>query len=173
MLGIFKIALRLREQHAFLWQSLKIFERFQYFNFETNFLKTETFFKKLEYCFLAEITKTENYTKLPCQKLILIEWGLQNGPITKKGVLPVTHFSVWKTLFQLKNLIWCTSYPNVHIFTFRRRWSFIWGCFFMWVSLTQRALHVESTSIRRGYYVDTSKTKFRRICTLFPRSFSM
>ena len=31
-------------------------------------------------------------TKLPCQKLILrlIEWGVQNGPITKNGVLLVT-----------------------------------------------------------------------------------
>ena len=36
---------------------------------------------------------------------------------------------------------------------------------------TQRAHHVESMSIRRGYYVDTSKTKFRRISTLFPRTF--
>ena len=31
----------------------------------------------------------------------------------------------------------------------------------------------EWTSIRRGYYVDTSKTKFRRISTSFPRTFSM
>ena len=38
---------------------------------------------------------------------------------------------------------------------------------------TQRAHHVESTSIQRGYYVDTSKTKFRRISTSFPRTFSM
>ena len=38
---------------------------------------------------------------------------------------------------------------------------------------TQRAHHVESTWIRRGYYVDTSKTKFLRISTSFPRTFSM
>ena len=32
------------------------------------------------------------YSKLLCQKPILrqIEWRLQNGPITKSGVLPVT-----------------------------------------------------------------------------------
>ena len=36
-----------------------------------------------------------------------------------------------------------------------------------------RAHHVESTSIRRRYFVDTSKTKFRRFSTLFPRTFSM
>ena len=36
---------------------------------------------------------------------------------------------------------------------------------------TQRAHHVESMSIRRQYYVDTSKTKFRRISMSFPRTF--
>ena len=37
------------------------FERFQYFNFETDFLENEDFFsKKLEYRFLAEYTKIEN-----------------------------------------------------------------------------------------------------------------
>ena len=37
----------------------------------------------------------------------------------------------------------------------------------------KRAHHVESTWIRRGYYVDSSKTKFRRISTSFLRTFSM
>ena len=36
---------------------------------------------------------------------------------------------------------------------------------------TQRTHHVESTSIRRGYYVDTLKTKFRRVSTSFPHTF--
>ena len=35
---------------------------------------------------------------------------------------------------------------------------------------TQWAHHVESTQIRRGYYVDTSKTEFRQISTSFPRT---
>ena len=38
---------------------------------------------------------------------------------------------------------------------------------------TQRVHHVESTWIRRGYYVDMSKTKFRQVSTSFPRTFSM
>ena len=61
-----------------------------------------------------------------------IEWWVQNGPITKNGVLPVTTF--WKFCFSLrtsyKEFIFCTNYPNVHIHTFRKRWSFIWLCFF-------------------------------------------
>ena len=34
-------------------------KRFQYFNFETDFLESEIFFKKLEYRFLVESTKIE------------------------------------------------------------------------------------------------------------------
>ena len=41
------------------------------------------------------------------------------------------------------------------------------------VCVAQRAHHDESTWIRRGYYVDPLKTKFRRISTSFPRTFSM
>ena len=38
------------------------FLRFQYINFETNFLKKKTFFKTREYCYLVESTKIENAT---------------------------------------------------------------------------------------------------------------
>ena len=65
------------------------FERFNYFAVKTSFLKqNEIFFKKLEYCFLVERTQYF-YTELPCQKPVLrqIERVVQNGPITKNGVL--------------------------------------------------------------------------------------
>ena len=42
-----------------------------------------------------------------------------------------------------------------------------------WVRLSQQDLHVASTLVRHGYYVDTLKTKSRRIFTSFPRTFSM
>ena len=76
------------------------FEWFQYFNLETDFWKTKTVFKKLEYLF---------YTKLAYQTLMLrqIEWWLQNGPITKNGVLPVTTFFLWKFCFSFR-----TSYKE-------------------------------------------------------------
>ena len=38
------------------------FERFHYFNSETNFLKNKTLLRKLEYFFLVESTKIENAT---------------------------------------------------------------------------------------------------------------
>ena len=55
------------------------FERFQYFTFETNFLKNAILCQKTGGPhFLVESTKIENATFL-CK----IDWGVQNGPIKK------------------------------------------------------------------------------------------
>ena len=54
VLGIFKVALRLRGWHDFMKQSLEILNVFNIFS------KTKTFFKKLEYCFLVKSTSIEN-----------------------------------------------------------------------------------------------------------------
>ena len=92
--------------------------------------------------------KTPHFDKKPsCEKPILrqIEWGIQNGPITKNGVLPVTTLSSWKIFFSLRNpykeLIWCTNHPNIHIHTFHKHWSFIWVCFFP-VSIFKKRVHL-------------------------------
>ena len=45
VLGIFKIALRLRNRRFYMTISEK-FEHFQYLNFETDFLENENFFQK-------------------------------------------------------------------------------------------------------------------------------
>ena len=71
------------------------FENFNTLPLKQIFWKRETFFKKLEYCFLVQSTAVETqhfHTKLLYQKPMLrqIEWGPQNGPITKSGVLPLT-----------------------------------------------------------------------------------
>ena len=70
-----------------------------------------------------------------------IEWWVQNEPITKNGVLPVTTLYFWKFCFSLrtsyKEMIWCTNNPNPHIRTFCRRWNFIWRYFFP-VSILKR-----------------------------------
>ena len=81
--------------------------------------------------------KTRHFhTKLPHEKPLLrqIERWVQNGPIAKNGVLPVTTLFFQKFCFSLrtsyKELIWCTNYPNAHIHTFRKHWSFVWQSFF-------------------------------------------
>ena len=137
---IFKIVFCLRDRYAFYVKMTENFDRFQYFNSETNFLKNENLlWKKLEYRFLVKSTRSENAT-VP-YKIVLPEvndktyrMGSTKKSITKKGVFPVPTLFLWKFCFSqrtsFKVLIWCTVYPNVHIHTFRTRWSFICGCFF-------------------------------------------
>ena len=95
----------------------------------------QTLFKKLEYRFLVESTKIDNIT-FPYKIALLrqIKWAVQNLPITKNGVLPVTTFHFRKFCFSLGTsyivLIRCTTHPHVHIHIFRKCWSFTLGCFF-------------------------------------------
>ena len=67
-------------------------------------------------------TKTHHFhTKLPYQKPMLMEikWWVQNEPITKKEVFPVTTLFFRKFCFSLrssyKDLIWCTNGPNANV----------------------------------------------------------
>ena len=123
------------------------FERFQYFNFEINVLK------KLK---VLRLTTKHFLTKLLCQKPMLrqIEWGVQNWPITKNGVLPITTFLFQKFCFSLGTwyieLIWCTNHPNVHIHTFQNCWSFTLGCFFP-VNIYKIDLNVAKIKNVQGY----------------------
>ena len=64
--------------------------------------------KKLKYTFLVESTKIEN-ASFPYKTAMSetnfkrqIEWGAQNGPVTKNGVLSVTTFFFRKLCFSLR-----------------------------------------------------------------------
>ena len=57
---IFKIPFHFRDRHIFMWQSVKVSNVFNILTLKQIFSKTKTFFKKLEYQFLVETTKTEN-----------------------------------------------------------------------------------------------------------------
>ena len=128
----------MRDRHVFMWESVKVSNVFS--TLKQIFWKTKTFVKKLEYHFLVEATKIENTsfpfkTALPEANAIRqIEWRLQNRPITKSGVLPVTAFFFWKICSSFRTsqteLIWCTNELNVNIRIFRKCWSLILGCFF-------------------------------------------
>ena len=71
------------------------FERFQYFNFETNFLGKEKVFQKTRALLFFGSTKIENAsfpykTTLSEANVERIELGVQNGPITKNRVFAST-----------------------------------------------------------------------------------
>ena len=103
------------------------------------FWKTKTFSKKLDYRFSVDITKLENAT-LP-YKITLAEATAKTNRMgssknheeerRKEFFQLLSHFfeNFISTSYQM--LIWCTNYWNVHIHTFRKCWSFIWGCFFV------------------------------------------
>ena len=64
MLGIFKIDLRLRDQHVFMRQSLETLNDCDTLTLKQILCKTKTSFKKLEYRVLVESTKIENISLL-------------------------------------------------------------------------------------------------------------
>ena len=95
VLGIFKIALRLRDRHDFMWQPVKVSDVFNTLTLEQIFWKTKTFFKKLEYSFLVQAAKIE-ITPFPF-KTALLEANVKTNRMAttkwtyhKERVLPVT-----------------------------------------------------------------------------------
>ena len=86
------------------------FKRFQYFNFETDFLESETFFKKLEYRFLVESTKIEKASfpyktavseaNVKTNRMVSTKWTYQ-----KERSFSGNFFIFKKILFQFKNLL--------------------------------------------------------------------
>ena len=102
--------------------------------------KTKTFLKNWSTAFYLKVLRLKTHyfhSKLLSQKPMLrqIESWIQNGPFTKKGVLPAAALFFWKFCSSLrtsyKELIWCTNNPNVYSYisqalgTFSQRVSLI------------------------------------------------
>ena len=107
VLGIFKIAFRLRDRHVFMWQSVKVSNVFNTLTLKQIFWKIKTFFKKLECCFLVETTKIEN-TSCPF-KTVLSEANLKtNRMVTTKWTyhkdcsFASNYFIFWKIYFSFR-----------------------------------------------------------------------
>ena len=129
----------MRDRHIFIWQSLDIFNVFSTLTLKQIFWKMKTFLKNLEHCFLIESTKIETVS-FP-YKIALSEAtvkinrvGSTKWTCNKERNFVSNYFIFSKLCFSLrtfyKELIWCTNYPNVHIHTFCKGWSFISRYFF-------------------------------------------
>ena len=84
------------------------FERFQHFNFGTDFLENENLFQKLEYSFLVENTKIENASFR--YKTATLEVNVKANRIVStiwayhiQRSFPSNYFIFLKILFQFKN----------------------------------------------------------------------
>ena len=138
MAGIFNIALRLRDQHIFMWQPLKILSLFKTSILIQIFWKPKTFFEKSVSS--AESTYIGN-ARFP-YKTALSETN------AKKNRVRSTKWTYHKEQsFPSNNLLKKQSSFDVpatqmSMFTrFRKHQSFIWGCFFSisilkWVQIT-------------------------------------
>ena len=84
------------------------FERFQYLNFETSFLKNWNFSSKAGVLFFSseyyEWSRNVSIKNLYYRKSMLrqIEWRLQNGSISKKRLLPLSNKICWKFNLSIK-----------------------------------------------------------------------
>ena len=86
------------------------FKRFQYFDFETDFLANENLFQKTEVPFLVESTNIENAsfpyktaiseTNVKTNKIVTKKW-----PYQKERSFASNYYIVLKILFQYKNLL--------------------------------------------------------------------
>ena len=119
-------------------QSVKVSNVFNTLTSKPIFWKTKIFFKKLDYCFLIETTKIKNnhfHSKLLSEvnvkknRMATTKWTCH-----KEWNFASNYFIFWKICSgfrtSLKELIWRTNDPNVHICISRKRWSLILGCFF-------------------------------------------
>ena len=139
VLGIFKVALCLRDRHVFMWQSVQILNVFNTLTLKQTFWKTKTFFKKMECRFLVENTKIENVS-FPYKTTILETNVKANTAVNTKWTnrkersFASNYFFFKKNCFNLrtsyKELIWCTNNQNAYIRIFCKRWSFIWRYIF-------------------------------------------
>ena len=108
VLGIFKIALRLRDRYGFMWRSVKILNIFSTLTLK-QFSRKLPFFKKLKYHLLVECIKIEK-ASFP-YKTVISEANVEtNGIVTTKWVyhrglsFASNYFIFFKVLFQFKNL---------------------------------------------------------------------
>ena len=104
------------------------FECFQYFNFETNFLKNENLFLKKTW----ESFCCWKYYDWKSNKLI--QDSLSKWTCHKEHSFASIYFFFRKLCFSIRTcyeeLIWSANYPNIHVHTLWKHRTFIWGCFF-------------------------------------------
>ena len=124
MLGIFKTSIRLNDR-CFYVTITGNFEHFQYFNFETNFLKNTYFLKSFQ--------MQHFHTRLLCQKPLLRQskWRVQQWTYNKERSFDIYYFIFLNNLVKRVDLKYQPQKcPYSYFLKALERWSFIWGCFF-------------------------------------------
>ena len=138
MAGIFNIALRLRDQHIFMWQPLKILSLFKTSILIQIFWKPKTFFEKSVSS--AESTYIGN-ARFP-YKTALSETNTKKNRVRSTKRIYHKEQSFPSNYLLKKQSSFDVPTTQMSMFTrFRKHQSFIWGCFFSisilkWVQIT-------------------------------------
>ena len=113
----------MRDRYVFMGQSVKVSNVFNTLALRQIFWKTNTFFRKLEHRFLVKTMKIENTsfsskTALAEANVKTNRRRLQNGPITKSGVLPVStlFFRTFFPVLEPLNDKWTKKMLNIKHF---------------------------------------------------------
>ena len=151
-----------------MWQSLEILNT-PYVNFEAFKAFLRIFWKKKKK--KKKRLKTQHYhakllseANFKTNRMSSTKWTYH-----KELDLPVTTFFFFFWEFGCsvrtsnKELIWCTNDPNVHIHTFRKRWSFVWGLSPVSI-LNGWSQILKSIEKNPKYYLLTSLVKYRATC---------
>ena len=128
------MALRLRDQHVFMWQSAKMLNVFSTLTLKQIFWKAKAFFRKMKHFFLVEGSKIEN-TSFPYKtetseanvktnKMVTTKWTYHKERSFASNYVIFLLYHLYSEFFC------CTNDPNALVCTFCKRWSFIWLCFF-------------------------------------------
>ena len=97
--ALFQVALRLRDRHILSRQSLEILNII-FITLPLKQVSVKFSFKNWRTAFYLNVLRLRTqhfHTKLPSQKPMFrqIEWEVQNGPIAKNTVLPLTDFLIF------------------------------------------------------------------------------
>ena len=121
-LGIFKLALRLRDRHVFMRKSVENLNVFNTLTLKQTFWKSKAFFRKLEYRFLVESTKIEK-ASFPFKTAISESNVKTNRMASTKWTYHkeqsfASNYSIFFESFcfslrtSSKELIWCANDPD-------------------------------------------------------------
>ena len=129
--GIFIIALRLRDRHVLMWQSLEILNIFDTLTLKQVLWRIKTIFKNLVYRCLVESSVIESVTFSYKTVLLKVKtnWMVSTKCTYHKERSFATILFFWNFNLNIRTSF-DTNYSNIHINIFCKRLSFIWGCVF-------------------------------------------
>ena len=156
VLGISRIAFRLRDWFIFTWQSLEILNLFNTFTLKQIFWKTKTLLNKLEDRFFVESTKSES-TTFSCKT----DLSEANDKTNRMGSIKwtyhkersfVSNYFIFKNLLQRIDLMY--QLPKCPFILSVSAWVLSEDAFSLWVFLKQFFFPLRQNELIKSFSED-------------------